>query len=221
MTPRPSVSDFEMSSCHLSSLFLEIVDAHEGPHGLQAYGGVGCPAREPAKHDVDPYNLEPLKPRFEPPSFKGPKQAPLLIVCELPLSLFDDTRRGIEHFVVLQARYDDVFESASRVTQMSRVVPGDDYGRPGLATLSITTALTMIAPITRKHHHGVLNRFTAVFLSLCSDYLRGIAQREVIVFPTHFEVALVLNHAKVASSGSQPMRVSYSMTTYKGSIGAP
>jgi hypothetical protein len=49
MTPRPSVSDFEMSSCHLSSLFLEIVDAHEGPHGLQAYS----PARMTAIADLN------------------------------------------------------------------------------------------------------------------------------------------------------------------------
>ena len=35
--PRPSVSDFENSSYHLSSFFLEIIDAHEEPHGLQAY----------------------------------------------------------------------------------------------------------------------------------------------------------------------------------------
>ena len=49
MTPRPSVSDFEMSSCHLSSLFLEIVDAHEGPHGLQAYH----PARMAAIADLN------------------------------------------------------------------------------------------------------------------------------------------------------------------------
>ena len=49
MTPRPSVSDFEMSSCHLSSLFLEIVDSHEGPHGLQAYH----PARMAAIADLN------------------------------------------------------------------------------------------------------------------------------------------------------------------------
>lgn len=89
-----------------------------------------CPARDSSKRNIDPYDLEPLKPQFQPPTFFGPKQSIDLIVCELPLTLFSDIKSGIERFVVIEAKYADAFDPGEiRTTQMTRFITADEYGR--------------------------------------------------------------------------------------------
>ena len=89
-----------------------------------------CPPRDSSKRAIDNYDLEPLKPQYDQPTFIGPKQGFDLIACELPLTLISDIKSGIEQFVVAEAKYADVFElEKMRVSQMTRIIRVDDYGR--------------------------------------------------------------------------------------------
>jgi hypothetical protein len=87
-----------------------------------------CPAREASKKSIDPYDLEPLKPQFDPPTFFAAKQEVTLIVCQLPLTLLADIKNGTDRFVVMQVSYNDTFSDEPRVTQTTRIILADDYG---------------------------------------------------------------------------------------------
>lgn len=88
-----------------------------------------CPPRGEGKRQIDPYNLEPLKAEFTPPTFLGPKQNFVFVVCEMPLSTMRELRNGIERFIVIEATYVDAFDHDKvRTTRMTRFITTDDHG---------------------------------------------------------------------------------------------